>query len=183
FKPSFGRIPIDPYYTGRCAGPMTRNLDDAALMMKHLARPDWRDATSLPPADLDWHIEELDVQGLRIGLQLDPGCGLQPDAEVRAAVEAVARRFANAGAEIVEVQPILDRELLDGLDKFWRARLWAELENLPRERQAKVLPYIYQWAEGGASVSGTDAVRGYNRTFDMRRRAAEQFHELDFLLS
>ena len=26
-------------------------------------------------------------------------------------------------------------------------------------------------------------MRGYNRTFDMRRWAAEQFHEIDFLLS
>lgn len=183
FKPSLGRIPIDPYFTGRCAGPMTRTLDDAALMMKHLARPDWRDATSLPPTDLDWDIRPADVCGLRIGLQLDPGCGLQPEAEVRAAVAAAAQRFAEAGAEIIEVRPILDRDLLDGLDKFWRARLWAELENLPRERQAQVLPYIFQWAEGGASISGADAVRGFNRTFEMRRRAAEQFQGIDFLLS
>ena len=32
-KPSFGRIPIDPTYYGRVAGPMTRTVRDAALMM------------------------------------------------------------------------------------------------------------------------------------------------------
>ena len=32
-KPSLGRIPIDPPYVGRVAGPMTRTVDDAALMM------------------------------------------------------------------------------------------------------------------------------------------------------
>ncbi|WP_435606836.1 amidase [Pseudomonas knackmussii] len=183
FKPSLGRIPIDPYYTGRCAGPMTRALDDAALMMKHLARADWRDATSLPPAELDWALQAADVRGLRIGLQLDAGCGLRPEAEVRDAVCAAAQRFAEAGAEIVEVAPILDSELLDGLDKFWRARLWAELENLPAEHRELVLPYIFQWAEAGARVSGVEAVRGFNRTFEMRKRAAAQFHGIDFLLS
>jgi len=183
FKPSLGRIPVDPYYTGRCAGPMTRSLDDTALLMKHLSRADWRDATSLPPAELDWNIRPAEVRGLRIGLQLDPGCGLQPEAEVRRAVEAAAQRFAEAGAEIIEVRPILDRPLLDGLDLFWRARLWAEIETLPAERQAQVLPYIYQWAEGGAQVSGVQAVRGFNQTFEMRRRAAEQFHGIDCLLS
>ncbi|KAF1066726.1 MAG: Acylamidase [Pseudomonas citronellolis] len=183
FKPSLGRIPIDPYYTGRCAGPMTRTLDDAALMMRHLARPDWRDATSLPPADLDWSIRPADVRGQRIGLQLDPGCGLQPEAEVVAAVRRAAERFAEAGAEIIEVAPILDRELLEGLDRFWRARLWADLGVLPAERQARVLPYIFQWAAGGAEVSGVEAVRGFNRTFDMRQRAAAQFQQIDFLLS
>ncbi|WP_228391396.1 amidase family protein [Komagataeibacter medellinensis] len=37
FKLSLGRIPVDPYYTGRCASPMTRTVGDAALMMNALA--------------------------------------------------------------------------------------------------------------------------------------------------
>ena len=49
FKPTLGRVPIDPYYVGRCAGPMTRSVEDAALMMTALARTDRRDATRLPP--------------------------------------------------------------------------------------------------------------------------------------
>src|SRR5205823_900020 len=35
-KPSFGRVPIDPPYVGRVAGPMTRTVDDAALLMSVL---------------------------------------------------------------------------------------------------------------------------------------------------
>jgi aspartyl-tRNA(Asn)/glutamyl-tRNA(Gln) amidotransferase subunit A len=53
-KPSLGRIPIDPPYMGRCAGPMTRTVTDAALMMAVLAGPDARDPMSLPPASIDW---------------------------------------------------------------------------------------------------------------------------------
>ncbi|MBW8282474.1 MAG: amidase, partial [Rhizobium sp.] len=30
-KPSHGRIPVDPFYVGRCAGPMTRCVEDAAI--------------------------------------------------------------------------------------------------------------------------------------------------------
>ena len=48
-KPSLGRVPIDPPYVGRVAGPMTRTVDDAALMMSVLSRPDRRDGMSLPP--------------------------------------------------------------------------------------------------------------------------------------
>src|SRR6187399_27960 len=33
-KPSFGRVPVDPPYYGRVAGPMTRTVQDAALMMR-----------------------------------------------------------------------------------------------------------------------------------------------------
>ena len=41
-KPSLGRIPIHPPYAGRVAGPMTRSVEDAALMMAVLCRPDPR---------------------------------------------------------------------------------------------------------------------------------------------
>ncbi len=46
-KPSAGRVPIDPPYVGRAAGPMTRDVGDAALMMATLSLPDGRDYTSL----------------------------------------------------------------------------------------------------------------------------------------
>ncbi len=38
-KPSFGRIPIEPPYVGRVAGPMTRTVADAALLMSVLSQP------------------------------------------------------------------------------------------------------------------------------------------------
>src|SRR6478736_7490212 len=47
-KPSLGRIPIDPPYMGRAAGPMTRTVADAALMMAPLSLADARDSMSLP---------------------------------------------------------------------------------------------------------------------------------------
>ena len=47
-KPSLGRVPIDPPYVGRVAGPITRIVDDAALMMCVLSKPDRRDGMSLP---------------------------------------------------------------------------------------------------------------------------------------
>ena len=53
-KPSLGRIPIDPPYTGRAAGPMTRSVADAALMMQVLTRPDERDSMSLPFQAIRW---------------------------------------------------------------------------------------------------------------------------------
>src|SRR5215467_12574384 len=53
-KPSLGRIPIDPPYVARCAGPMTRTVEDTALMMSVLSKPDRRDGTSLPPDNINW---------------------------------------------------------------------------------------------------------------------------------
>ena len=72
-KPSLGRVPIDPPYVGRVAGPMTRTVDDAALMMSVLSKPDRRDGMSLPAHDINWKALEKSPRKLRIGLMLDAG--------------------------------------------------------------------------------------------------------------
>src|SRR5260370_17334883 len=74
-KPSLGRIPVDPPYVGRVAGPMTRIVDDAALMMGVLSRPDRRDGMSLPPTDINWKALEKPLRKLPIGLLLVSGSG------------------------------------------------------------------------------------------------------------
>lgn len=183
FKPSNGRVPIDPYYLGRCAGPMTRTVADAALMMGTLSRPDRRDDSALPPNDIAWDALAGDVAGLRVGLMLDAGCGLPVDPEVQAAVEGAARVFAAAGAIVEEVGPVLTSVMLDGLDLFWRARAWAELVDMDDATRGKVLPYIRDWAETGARVSGVEAVRGYDQTNAMRRACGQSFARVDAVLS
>ncbi|MUZ71722.1 amidase [Agrobacterium vitis] len=183
FKPSHGRIPVDPYYVGRCAGPMTRCVDDAAYSMMTLARPDWRDGTSLPPEEINWLDEDIDISGMKIGVMLDAGCGLAAEPEVREAVLAAARRFEAAGAEVFEVEPVMNRAMLDGLDVFWRAKFWGDIAALSTEKRQMILPYIYEWAEGGANVSGVDAVKGFGQTIEMRKTCGALFTRVDAVLS
>ncbi len=183
FKPSHGRIPVDPYYVGRCAGPMTRCVDDAAIAMATLSRPDWRDGTSLPPNHFDWMDHEIDVRGMRIGVMLDAGCGIEAEPEIRDAVLAAAKRFEDAGVVVFEVEPVMTRAMLDGLDMFWRAKFWGDIRNLPGDRRARILPYIYQWAEKGADVSGVEAVQGFGQTIEMRKTCGRLFTTVDAVLT
>ncbi|MGB5903005.1 MAG: amidase [Xanthobacteraceae bacterium] len=182
-KPSLGRVPIDPPYVGRVTGPMTRTVDDAALLMSVLSQPDSRDGMSLPPADIDWPALDVSLKGKRIGLMLDLGFGDKLEDEVRATAKAAARAFESAGASVREVSGVITRETLDGLDAFWRARSWDDLSKLSPEVRAKALPYIYQWAEGGAKLSGVDVLRGFNATMTIRAAAAQLFADLDYVIS
>ena len=183
FKPSQGRIPVDPFYTGRCAGPMTRTVTDAAYAMATLSRPDWRDGTSLPPNEIDWLELNADVKGLKIGLMLDAGCGLPLDDEVRDAVISAAKLFEAAGAIIVPVEPVLTRDMLDGLDDFWRAKFWGDMVALSEERRDLILPYILEWARKGADVSGSRAVFGFNQTIEMRKSCGRLMQKVDAVIS
>lgn len=167
-KPSLGRIPIDPPYTGRAAGPMTRTVADAALMMQVLSQGDARDSMALPAQDIAWGQFDQGVghlRGLRIGLLLDAGCGLPVEPEVRAAVEQAARWLEQASAHIVPMQPFMTQAMLDGMDHFWRMRSHIDLQALPAGQRDKVLPYIRAWADSAAGLSGTEVFH-----------ASQQFH-------
>jgi aspartyl-tRNA(Asn)/glutamyl-tRNA(Gln) amidotransferase subunit A len=182
-KPSLGRVPIDPPYVGRVAGPMTRTVDDAALMMSVLSRPDRRDGMSLPPDTINWKALDKSARKLRIGLLLDLGVCQALEKDVRDVTMKAAKAFESAGAVVTQIKGILTREMLDGLDNFWRARLWDDLSQLAPTERERALPYILKWAEAGASLSGVDVVRGFNATMAIRAAAAKLFADIDYVLS
>lgn len=182
-KPSLGRVPMEPFYVGRVAGPMTRTVDDAALMMSVLSRPDRRDGMSLPAHEINWKALDKSPRKLRIGLMLDPGAGQPLQKEVREIAVKAAKAFESAGAVITEIDGILTREMLDGLDNFWRARSWDDLSKLTPAERAKTLPYIHNWAEAAAKLSGVDVIRGFNVTMAIRTAAAKLFCDLDYVVS
>ena len=185
-KPSLGRIPIDPPYTGRAAGPMTRTVADAALMMQVLSQPDARDSMSLPAQDIAWSAFDQGVQrlrGLRLGLLLDAGCGLPVEAEVRAAVEHAARLFEQAGAQVSLMQPFMTQAMLDGMDHFWRMRSYTDLQALPEAQRAKVLPYIRAWAESAAGMTGTQVFQASQQFHTTRVTTVKACSGFDYVLS
>lgn len=183
-KPSLGRIPIYPPYIGRVTGPMTRTVTDAALLMGELTKPDARDYMSLPYEERDW-VGSLagDVKGLRLGLMLEIGAGFRPAPDVRAAVQRAAQAFEQAGAIVEPVTGFMDDALLEAVDRFFAARLLADVELLPRERQDKLLPFVLTWCSRARKLTAVDALRSLGRIMLMRERAVAAIQGYDFLLS
>jgi aspartyl-tRNA(Asn)/glutamyl-tRNA(Gln) amidotransferase subunit A len=185
-KPSLGRIPIDPPYTGRAAGPMTRSVADSAWFMQVLAQPDARDSMSLPFQEIAWNKFDAGVEklkGLRIGLMLEAGCGLAVEPEVRAAVEHAARLFERAGAVVAPMQPFMTQAMLDGMDHFWRMRSYVDMKVLSPERKAKVLPYIQQWGDSAAGMSGEALFKAASQFHATRVAAVGACRGFDFVIS
>jgi aspartyl-tRNA(Asn)/glutamyl-tRNA(Gln) amidotransferase subunit A len=183
-KPSHGRVPIKPGYAGRVAGPLTRTVEDAALMLAVLAQPDARDPTQLPPGAVQ--PRSIEPRGLRIGLWLDAGWGEAVKPEVEAAVVAAAHAFERAGAIVEPLPAFTTREMADGIDRFWRMRSWLDISALPPERRARVLPYILDWVAPAAGYDGATVFRGYSQMQALREAAnvAMDGHQpFDFVLS
>ncbi len=185
-KPSLGRVPIDPPYTGRAAGPMTRHVLDAALMMQALSAPDARDSMSLPPQAIDWTAADVGpefLRGKRVGLLLDAGCGLAVEPEVRAAVQQAAQLFADSGAIVEPMAPFLCADMLMGMDHAWRMRSLVDLGRLPPEQSAKVLPYIAQWAESARAFDGPHTFNAFHQFHATRVATVQACAAFDYVLS
>jgi aspartyl-tRNA(Asn)/glutamyl-tRNA(Gln) amidotransferase subunit A len=123
-----GRIPLypgcrDERYPGVSSweslehlGPLTRTVDDAALMMSVLAGPDPRDRHSLPAGDIDWlRATDGEVTGLRVAFSPDLGY-LPVDPEVRKIAQQAAAVFEKELGCVVEEA---DPGWKNPFDAFW----------------------------------------------------------------
>ncbi|TCC55095.1 amidase [Kribbella pittospori] len=181
-KPTHGRIAVGNPYPGRAIGPLTRTARDAALALSVMSGYDSRDHTSFPSTPESYDDSAL-PDGLRVALLLDAGFGLPVDPEVTAAVSAAAAVFEKAGATVEPIGPIITREMLDGLDRFWRVRSAVDIAALPEDRRAKVLPQIRSWVSTAGDLSGFDVFHGYSQMGAMAAAVTAIFTSYDVILS
>jgi aspartyl-tRNA(Asn)/glutamyl-tRNA(Gln) amidotransferase subunit A len=181
-KPTQGRIAVGTPYLGRAIGPITRTAADAGLALSAMSGYDRRDHTSFPSPGDEFE-GAAEVPGLRIGLLLDAGLGLPVDPAVTAAVSNAAGWLESAGAVVELVKPILTREMLDGLDRFWRVRTAADLDALPPQRQAKVLPEIRSWVSTAGELTGFEVFEGFSQMGAMATAVDARFGSYDFIVS
>jgi aspartyl-tRNA(Asn)/glutamyl-tRNA(Gln) amidotransferase subunit A len=149
-KPTYGRIPQWPagaFASVACAGPMTRTVRDAALMLSVLARHDARDPFCLPDDPRDWRdgIED-GVAGLSVAVMGRPGFDAPVDADGIAAVEQAARILADAGATVEAFDPELpDTSLV--FSRLWGASLARLALTMAEEKRVLLDPGILAVAD------------------------------------
>jgi aspartyl-tRNA(Asn)/glutamyl-tRNA(Gln) amidotransferase subunit A len=188
-KPSAGRVPVNPPFMGRVAGPMTRTVVDSAHLLNVITRPDVRDYTSLPFHQVDYAAAIASVtpdvfKGLRIGYLSDMGIGTVVNPEVAAAVADSARVLAAAGAHIEPMQSYLTQDMLEGMCRFFEIRSFNDVSAMPPQQQAKILPFVHEWCTyRAASFSGVQVMAAYNQVLAMREATIAAVAKYDFVLS
>jgi aspartyl-tRNA(Asn)/glutamyl-tRNA(Gln) amidotransferase subunit A len=158
FKPTYGRVPLypaSPFGTLAHAGPMTRTVDDAALMLDVLSGPDSRDWSALAPPTVSFR-EHLGsgIAGLRVAFS--PALGyVAVDPEVAAAVRAAVDVLAGLGAEVSEVDPGFS-DPLPAYHVLWFSGAAKSLERLPHDRVPLLDPGLREVVEEGRTLSALD---------------------------
>jgi aspartyl-tRNA(Asn)/glutamyl-tRNA(Gln) amidotransferase subunit A len=178
-KPSYGRIPQWPHSafgSVSCAGPMTRTVRDAALMMSAMAQPDLRDPFCLPEDIRDWRggIED-GVAGLRIAVVRRLGYAPPIDADGEAAVAAAARILAERGAIVEEAEPELpDTRQIFG--RVWGVALARLVQTTDPAKRALLDAGLEEVAEREGGMSAVDFL-GAEALRTMAAHAMARFHQ------
>jgi aspartyl-tRNA(Asn)/glutamyl-tRNA(Gln) amidotransferase subunit A len=162
-KPTFGRVPLWPlgaFSAVAVAGPMTRSVRDAALMLSAMARHDLRDPYALPDDARDWRdgIED-GVAEMRVAVLRRPGFDAPVDWEGIAAVEQAARLLMEAGAEVEEADPGLpDTSGIFG--RIWGVALARLVNGFPETRRHMLDPGLLDVAEAAGGLSAIEYLDG-----------------------
>jgi aspartyl-tRNA(Asn)/glutamyl-tRNA(Gln) amidotransferase subunit A len=120
FKPSFGRVPLypgcrDPKYPGgssweslECIGPLTRTVEDSALLLSVIAGSSPMDRHSLP-GNLDYPgaASNKDIKGLRIAWSPNMGYAVV-DSRIQRIVAEAVKVFEKLGCHVEEAHPGLE---------------------------------------------------------------------------
>ena len=181
-KGSFGRVPVNPPYYARVAGPLTRTVADAARAMAILSQPDDADFMSLPPEHLDWEQLEMRMAGTRIALVVDAGAGMATDPEVARAVESAALTLGDAGALVEPLGPLITDAMLNGLDRFWRMRSLRDLRALPPVNQERMLPYLREWMDAAADRTGMELFQDFSQLEAISIAARDAIDGFDYIV-
>ena len=160
-KPTFGRVPQWPlgaFAPVAVAGPMTRTVRDAALLLSAIARFDLRDPFSLPDDVRNWRdgIED-GVAGMRVAVLRRPGFDAPVAWEGIAAVEQAAQILVEAGAEVEEADPGLPdtREIFS---RVWGVGLTRLVESFPETRRHMLDPGLLEVAAANRGMSGVEMI-------------------------
>ena len=141
-KASFGRVPAYPasaFGTLAHIGPIARSVEDAAVMLNTLARPDTRDWYALP-YDGRSYTEGLEggVKGLKIAYSPTLGYA-KVNAEIAALVRKAVEELARLGAEVEEVDPGFDCPQ-DMFHHLWFPGAAFRTRHLTEEQRAQLDP-------------------------------------------
>ncbi len=188
-KPTQGRV---PRYSGISAailanqtsqpGPMSRTVEDSALLLQVLAGHDSRDPSSLRDSSPDFVAAvNRDIKGLRIAWSPDYGYAAV-DPEVAAVSSRAAQLFGELGCSVGEA-PL---SLVDPFDAFWTifsTNNYASYGGLLESHADELTDYARGCIENGAGVTGAEYAGAVGHIDRLKARFADVFDDYDLLLS
>lgn len=184
-KPSFGRVPAyppGPFGTLAHIGPMTRGVEDAAIMLSVISGFDVRDWHALPHDGVRYEDELTSgIRGKRIAYSPDLGY-VDVDPEIASLVRQAVGKLADLGAEIDEIDLIFD-EPVEIIETLCFAGLAGRFKDLTPEERDLMDPGLLQIVEKGEKIHLFDFMEASVARAEFGRKLIQFFTNYDLLLT
>jgi aspartyl-tRNA(Asn)/glutamyl-tRNA(Gln) amidotransferase subunit A len=177
-------FPASPLGTMAHAGPLTRTVADAALMLTVIAAPDARDpyAWISPPPDFRDGLDN-GVRGLRIAYSPRLGYVQRVHPEVEGAVAAAAKTFESLGAGVEEADPDMGGDPIAVWNTFWWPAMHYQLQAYGDRWRELSDPGLVAAASRSHAVPVAEYLRAQLQRVELHNAFA-RFHErYDLLLT
>jgi len=187
FKPSFGLIPSYPRLPGWETlfheGPITRTVEDAAMMLEVLAGPDEHDRFTLPPTPKDYlSCLNKEIKGLKIAYSHDLGYAAV-DPEVKKLAYKAALVFEELGCQVEEIKPDLP-DMLNALEAITVTNILTANEKRLDKWKEVAYPAYRPMFDTIFKITNKDLVRDqFDRERILWEKMRKIFDEYDLLLT
>jgi aspartyl-tRNA(Asn)/glutamyl-tRNA(Gln) amidotransferase subunit A len=184
-KPTYGLVPLfpaSPYGTLAHVGPLSWTVADSALALDVLSGADSRDWTTGPrPEHPVTATLNAGVTGMRIAFS--PRLGFATvDQEVAALVSDAAHAFADLGARVELVDPVIG-DPVAAFHTLWFAGAAASTVALSPAQRAELDPALLEVCEEGATRTALDYVAATGVRAELGRIMGEFHEHYDLLLT
>jgi aspartyl-tRNA(Asn)/glutamyl-tRNA(Gln) amidotransferase subunit A len=186
-KPSHGRVPMWPNPGDSClfldTGPLTRTVEDAALMLSVIAGHDKRDPISLRQPVPDY-VAAIDTipSGLRAAWSPDLG-KFKVDPEVRSVTRTAAGIFEKLGLHIEEATPSFDDPFDDIYIPIYLTDQHVTMDHLLEQHPDQLHPDVRADLETARTITRTQHVHALNRLWQFQSQMACFFENHEILLT
>jgi aspartyl-tRNA(Asn)/glutamyl-tRNA(Gln) amidotransferase subunit A len=179
---TFGMLPLSP--TLDTPGPITRDVEDAALLLTVLQGADPRDRHTFGLQDADPMTNlRRGVKGLRLArLPGDERGGI--DAEVLAAYDRSVESLARLGADIVDLAlpaPLAELGKINGV--IMSAEAYAALSHLVDDNAQPLDADVRPRVRAGAAISSRDYLAALAEREQLKRAFSAAIEDVDALLT
>ncbi|GAC1299902.1 MAG: hypothetical protein NVSMB23_30870 [Myxococcales bacterium] len=165
-------------------GPLSRSVEDAALVYQHLIGEDPADEATrnVPLHDVLGSLK-AGVQGLRLAFA-ETVFFDEVDEEIERAVREAGRVFEGLGARVgsLEVPEAAEAHQLGGRTQIVAAEAYAANRGYVEGRFDEMDPCVRDRMKKGRDVSGPDYVQGVQRWSALRRQVDTRLAQVDALL-
>jgi Asp-tRNA(Asn)/Glu-tRNA(Gln) amidotransferase A subunit family amidase len=181
FKPSYGLVPLRGVFplawTYDHVGPMTRTVEDAALVLQAIAGLDAEDFTSAPLPRVDYAAALADPPARRIGVARTYFFA-DVDPDVLAAVEAALARLAALGHTLHQIDVPIDDDRTVA-----RTESWVIHRHHVAATPERYQPATLQRIRSGEATAAADYVEKLHALHLLRRHTSRLFTDVDLIVT